>query len=133
MARQPVTYADAARVMRDTYSRGHDVSQPEAGFFRFRLGADQPRGGVRIWHGPPLDPVTGEELDRSPRWQAEFNGEPIDFNRVWPVCIGDPITADDYAFYVQRTAWAREHAPDSAYAERGRKIDPLSLDTPLPF
>ena len=133
MARDPHSYADASRTMRECFARGHDVSEPAAGYFRYRLGQDQPRGGVRIWHGPPLDPVTGEELDRSHRWQAEFNGEPIDFNRVWPACIGEPITEADYRHYCARTEWAREHAPNSAYAERHRKIDPLSLNNPLPF
>lgn len=110
-----------------------DVTTPVAGFYRQRLGRDTVIGGVRLWFGPPHDPVTGEEMDRSWRWQAEFNGEPIEFDRVWPVCAGDPIIEDDYRRYCARVAWARQHAPDSAYAETGRRIDPLSTSTPLPF
>lgn len=112
---------------------GIDVSAPVAGFYRFRLASGTITGGVRIYYGPPLDPVTGEELDRSWRWQADFNGEPIDFDRVWPACTGEPITEIDYRRFCARQEWARRHAPDSAYAERGRRHDPLSAQAPLPF
>jgi hypothetical protein len=122
------------REVRPVYVPGQvDVSEPVAGFYRLRLGRDTITGGVRLWFGPPHDPVTGEELDRSWRWQAEFNGEVIDFDRVWPVCAGDQITEQEYQRYIARRDWARENAPDSAYAERGRRLDPLSTKSPLPF
>ena len=112
---------------------GIDVSTPVAGFFRYRMRAASPRGGVRIWYGPPKDPVTGEVLDRSWRWQAEFNGELVDdFDRVWPACAGDPITEADYRAYCARTEWARQNAPNSSYAT-GKRRDPLSVHEPLPF
>jgi hypothetical protein len=110
-----------------------DVSTPQAGYFRHRLHGGAVRGGVRIFYGPPADPVTGEVLDRSWRWQAEFDGEPIDFDRVWPDCTGDPISAEEYRTYVARRRWAEQHAPDSSYAERSRRRDPLSTSEPLPF
>lgn len=110
-----------------------DVTTPVAGFFRFRLHGGAVRGGVRIWYGPPLDPVTGEELDRSWRWQAEFDGEPIPFDRVWPACAGEPITEQEYQRFVARKRWAEQHAPDSAYADRAKRHDPLSSSSPLPF
>lgn len=112
---------------------GVDVSEPVAGFFRFRLRSGGIRGGVRLWYGAPLDPVTGEELDRSWRWQAEFDGEPVDFDRVWPGCTGDPITEQEYREYVARARWAKENAPDSAYADPRKRIDHLSTNHPLPF
>lgn len=113
---------------------GYGVSlEPAAGFYRYRLGRDTIVGGVRLWKGPPLDPITGELLDRHWRWQALFNGEPIDFERVWPACAGDPITEQEYNRFVARMAWARKHAPDSAHAEPGRKHDPLSTNSVLPF
>ena len=110
-----------------------DVTTPVAGFYRFRMFSGSVRGGVKLWNGPPSDPVTGEILDRSWRWQAEFDGKPVDFSRVWPQCAGDPITEREYTHYVMRRAWARENAPDSAFAEVGRKVDLLSTDNPLPF
>lgn len=112
---------------------GQDVSTPTAGYFRFKLVSGGVAGGVRIWHGPPLDPVTGEVLDRSWRWQAEFEGEPVDFDRVWPGCAGAPISEDEYRRYVARAKWARESAPGSAYADRRKRHDPLDSQTPLPF
>ncbi len=111
-----------------------DVSKPKAGFFRVKLSSRSVAVGVRIHYGPPLDPVTGEELDRSWRWQAEVNGEPYgDFDRVWPACAGEPISEQRYREYCERQRWARENAPNSSHAEPGRPHDPLSTDTLLPF
>ncbi|MDE2436460.1 MAG: hypothetical protein KGM49_09385 [Sphingomonadales bacterium] len=111
-----------------------DVSRPQEGFYRHRLSGRSVVVGVRIHYGPPLDPVTGEELDRSWRWQSEVNGDPYaDFDRIWPGCTGDPITEAEYRNYCNRQRWAREHAPESSYAEPGRRHDPLSSATPLPF
>ena len=106
---------------------------PVAGFYRYRLRSGSVIGGVRIWYGPPLDPETGEELDRGWRWQAQFDGEPVDLDRVWPTGAGNPITEAEYRALVARRAWARKNAPQSAYANVGRKIDPLSIHEPLPF
>jgi hypothetical protein len=131
VSRSTITYADARAFAPS--ARGVDVETPEAGFYRFRLGRDTVRGGVRIWFGPPHDPVTGEELDRSWRWQAEFDGEPIDFDRVWPACAKEAISEADYRAMINRRAWARQHAPDSAYAKIGVRHDPLSASAPLPF
>jgi len=131
MARSRAAYADAQPL--STAAVGTDVSQPVAGFFRYRLVSGGVRGGVRIWHGPPHDPVTGEIMDRSLRWQAEFDGEPVDFLRVWPACTGEPISEAEYQQFCARKRWAEQAAPESAFAQRGRKLDPLSLQTPLPF
>lgn len=113
---------------------GIDVTEPEAGFYRTRLAGRSVAVGVRLYFGPPLDPITGEELDRGWRWLAEVNGEPYAYlDRVWPVCAGDEITEAEYHNYCARQRWARERAPDSAYAQPGRRYDPLSNDNPLPF
>lgn len=112
---------------------GLDVSTPVAGFYRHRFGRDTIEVGVRIWHGPPLDPVTGEELDRSWRWQAEVNGCLVDFERVWPACALNVVSEADYRTFCARQSWAKESAPKSAYAQPGRKIDRLSRETPLLF
>ena len=111
-----------------------DVSTPVAGFYRMKLGAGTVKVGIKLWYGPPHDPVTGEELDRSWRWQAIVDdGAYIDFERVWPACGKEPIAEADFNARAHRRAWAEQHAPDSAYAARGRKYDPLSTNTPLPF
>lgn len=133
MTRSTVPYSK--REVRPVHVAGAvDVSTPVAGFYRTRLGKDTVRVGVRLWWGPPNDPVTGEPLDRSYRWQADVNGEPYpDFDRLWPVCAAEPISEADYRRMCARQDWARQHAPDSPYAEVGRKLDPLSTATPLPF
>jgi hypothetical protein len=130
VSRAHITYGE-----RRTYvaQRGIDVTTPEAGHYRFRMGSGTVAGGVKIWFGAPHDPVTGEELDRSWRWQALFNGEPVDFDRVWPACTGQPITEQEYRRYCVQQDWARRHAPGSAYAQPGRRREPLSLSEPLPF
>lgn len=110
-----------------------DVSTPVAGFYRFRLSAGSVIGGVELFYGPPNDPVTGEVLDRSWRWQALFDDQPVDFDRVWPGCTGSPVTEAEYRALVARREWARTNAPNSAYARIGRKIDLLSAATPMPF
>lgn len=132
MTRKSLNYSERSTV-RLTGGPSVAVSEPEAGFFRFRLGASTVKGAVRIWHGPPHDPVTGEELDRSHRWQATFNGEPVDFDRVWPACATDPLSEEEYRYMLARQDWARKHAPDSAWVGGGRRYDPLDTRNPLPF
>lgn len=105
---------------------GQDVSRPAEGCFRFKLRSGGVYGGVRIYFGPPVDPVTGEELDRSWRWQAEYNGEPIDFDRVWPACAGDPIDQQEYAYLTSLQAWAKEHAPTSPEANPHKAVNWLT-------
>lgn len=113
---------------------GIDPETPIAGFYRMRLGAGTVAVGIRLWFGPPHDPVTGEELDRSWRWQAQADdGAMLDMARVWPSCAKNPITEADFKARQHRTAWAQQAAPQSAYADRRRKYDPLSRATPLPF
>lgn len=133
MSRSATPYAE--REVRAVSVAGSiDVTTPVEGCYRYRLGRDTVRGAVRLWYGPPCDPLDREViLDRSWRWQAEFQGEAIDFNRVWPACAADSLTAEEYRHYLARQDWAREHAPDSAYAEPGRRHDPLSSSSPLPF
>lgn len=112
---------------------GHRVDEPIEGYYRHRLRSDGVRGAVRIWYGPPLDPVTGEELDRSWRWQATMNGEPIDFDRCWPACASDPLSAEEYNYLIQRNDWAKRHAPESGYADARKKHDLFDINSPLPF
>lgn len=111
---------------------GVDISEPVAGFYEGKVRANGVVAGIRIWHGPPADPVTGEELDRSYRWQAEVNGLPIAFDRVWPKNAGRQITLERYRLHCAKTQWAKEHSPDSAYADPRTK-DISALSEPTPF
>jgi hypothetical protein len=96
---------------------------------RLRRGAVW--SAIRLWHGPPLDPETGEELDRAHNWQATANGKPIDLDRVWPVCCHEPIDQKEYDYLLSRIAWGKKHAPDGADANPHRPADPLT--TPILF
>lgn len=112
---------------------GFDADTPVEGFYAFSLRSGAVKVGVRIWHGPPADPHTGEPMDRSWRWQATANGEQIDLERVWPQCARSPISEADYQLMVNRQAWAKEYAPRSAFASPTKKYDPLDSANPLPF
>ena len=80
-------------------------SVPTPGFFRYRALLEKLPNGrwlrgpelpCVIWFGPPTDPVTGEELDRSPRYQALVDGREIDIEEIWPFVAGDKIEAEEY-------------------------------------
>lgn len=130
MTRSTIPYAERAR--RPVIVEGAiDVERPVAGFYRMKLRSGGVLAGIRIWYGPPHDPETGEVMDRSWRWQAEANGEPIDFDDAWPKCGGAPITEQEYRQYCGKQVWARDHAPKSAFADPKRRYDPLTA--PLPF
>lgn len=110
---------------------GFDVEKPMPGYYRMRLRGGAVWGVVKIWWGQPADPITGETLDRSYRWQAHFNGELIEFDRAWPACARQPATEADYHNAIRRQEWAQQHAPTSAYADPRARLDPL--DAPLTF
>jgi hypothetical protein len=94
-----------------------DPDVPIPGFYRFKLRAGAMFAPVRIWYGPPRDPETGEEMDRSHRWQAEAGGH--------------PISEQEFAYLFSRQEWGEAHAPGTAVADPTVKID--LLRSPLPF
>ena len=127
MSRAVLNYATRSEA-RAAYV-GFDPDTPIAGHYRTRLRSGAIRVGVRIWHGAPLDPVTGEEMDRSHRWQAHVNGAYIELEQVWPKCADEPIDAAEYAHLCKLSAWADTHAPQ--IADPYRRIDPLQ--SPMMF
>ncbi|MXP24845.1 hypothetical protein GRI39_02130 [Altererythrobacter indicus] len=130
MSRAALTYGE--RQQRKIVVEGAiDVSKPVEGFYRIKLRSNGVYVGIRLWYGPPHDPVTGEEMDRSWRWQALANGEEIDLDRVWPVCARHPITEEEYHNYERRQRWARESAPETAFADPSRRHDPLTAMLPF--
>ncbi len=110
---------------------GFDADQPMTGHYRMRLRSGGVFVGIRVWHGAPLDPIDGTELDRAHRWQAQANGRAIDLERVWPKCADEPITPAEYAYLIAQQAWGAEHAPDSPQADPMRRINPLTAPTPF--
>jgi hypothetical protein len=110
---------------------GLDASNPVAGYYRFRLHGRAVWGVVKVWYGPPHDPVTGDELDRSWRWQAALNGARLEIDDVWPVCAKHPVGEREYRIACNRQVWAQENAPQSSFADPRTRRDLLS--EPLPF
>lgn len=87
---------------------------------------------VRIWFGAPLDPVTGEELDRSWRWQLTLAGEQIDdWADIWPRCGALPIDKQEHDFLVSRIKWARDNDPDDPFGGVQGKFDLLTVALPF--
>lgn len=112
---------------------GYNSDTPTAGHYRMALVRGGHPVGICIWHGPPHDPVTGELLDRSHRWQATANGAPIDLERVWPRCAHEPIGQAEHDHLVRLQRWGERHAPDGPQANPTRRIDLLDAATPMPF
>lgn len=103
---------------------------------------------VRVWFGPPADPETGEDLDRSPRWQIAIAGQLINENEnwdamrvgnqtigsldeFWPACTRSPIDADEYRYRLERAAWAGEHDPNDPFGDTAARIDPMRATLPF--
>lgn len=93
------------------------VGTPIAGFYQTKLVRGGPWVAVRIWFGPPLDPVTKEELDRSHRWQAMRDGKLLDdVFRVWPYVVGHEIDEARYNFLLKKADWSVKNDPASPEA-----------------
>lgn len=102
---------------------GRDADEPVAGYYRHKLTRGGHPVGVHIFYGPPHDPVTGEEMDRSHRWQATVNNAPTEIEFLWPSCGRDPIDKAEHDHLAAVQAWAKEHAPNTPQADPRRAID----------
>jgi len=106
-----------------------DADLPVAGCYQVRLVRHGPPCALRVWFGLPLDPVTGEELDRAPVWLARVNGgQPRPASWFWPECATHPISQEEHDRLVQLH---RTLDPRSAFYDPLRPLDPLT--TPVPF
>lgn len=136
MTRDATPYgADSRREVRGDFrtpiNGPEGADTPVAGYYRGKLRSKGALCGIRIWYGAPLDPLTGEEMDRSHRWQAQVNGEYVEIDEVWPYGVQLVITEIAYNKFCTQQRWAREHAPSSALADPKRKSNPLH--SPLYF
>lgn len=101
-----------------------EIGTPTPGLYRTRLVKGGPWVAARIWHGPPLDPVTGEPLDRAPRLQCEIAGAEADPIEAWPRLHG-PITATEW-----RDLRARARIEGTPESQPKRAVD-LNVIAPL--
>jgi hypothetical protein len=83
------------------------------GHYATRLVKGGPEVGCRVTHGPVIDPVTGETMDRGLRWHVEIDGKTEHYGPAphARLLLGRPITRSEYEFLIADRAWAREHAP----------------------
>lgn len=113
-----------------------------AGFYRFERRGHVPVP-VRAWFGPPADPNTGEQLERSWRWQFEFAGLALEtyahhvgfeaesiLAAFWPASRDNTITRSEYEFLLDTAAWARANDPASPFSSARGKVDLLSASLP---
>ena len=102
---------------------------PIAGLYRIRRGVWRP---VAVIHGPPLDPVTDEPLDRSPRWQILYCGRMIwDHTLVWPACWANPIDRAEYTYLIERMEFAKAYDPRDLFGSMSSRIDLLNCTPPV--
>lgn len=99
---------------------------------------------VRIWFGGPPDPETGEELDRTPRWNVTVGGVPVDdqpievggliigsLSDVWPACRSEPVSRAEHDYQVERAAWAAAWDPNDPFGSASGRIDPMTATLPF--
>jgi hypothetical protein len=129
MSREHLVYNKPAETVR--VYEGFDVDVPIAGLYKMKLRSGGYPVAVRIFYGPPLDPVTGEELDRGWRWQSFVNGQYHSLELCWPRCAADPITQKEADYLAKVQKWGQENAPDSPQANPHKRVDLLTA--PLPF
>lgn len=115
---------------------GFDADKPIAGLYRHRLRSGGVAVAVEIFFGPPINPdfdPAGDEpeyLDRSPRWQARINGDPVEIDEVWPACAAKPIGREEADHLASLQRWGVEHG-HVALADPRRALSPL--ESPLMF
>lgn len=100
-----------------------DMNRPAPGFYRRRLVRGGPWVPVRIWFGPPFDPITREPLDRSWCLRCEVAGRQEDPADHWLHCAEHPVAEAEYRYMAGLAAWAGEHAPAAPEANPRRRVD----------
>lgn len=93
-------------------------------FYRARFVKDGPYVGVMTWFGPPM--IDGEEIDRSPRWQALVRTE----TTARAILMGDalPIEVDGVALRNIETIAEPEYRYLVAHADYSTKFAPQQPD-----
>lgn len=104
----------------------------EPTYYRTRIVKGGPIVGLKIWHGYPIDPDTGEVLTERPAlWRAEVNGEPVPINDVAPQFAdgtgdsirGDECDEDEYLFLASDAKWASKYSPQDPAAKPRERIN----------
>jgi len=106
-----------------------DPDIPVAGCYSVRLVKGGPPVALLIWFGLPVDPLTGEEMDRAPRWNAVLNGvTPVDVGRFWPSCAANRISLSAYHHIVDLS---RTMDPSDPYFDPMKPVDRSTAKPPF--
>lgn len=128
MSRDEIIYAERREAGRAF--DGVDAAQPTPGFYRFRLKRGAPPVGIRIYFGLPLEPWTGEVMDRAPCWNARMNAAWIDIDRVWPAAMKEPIDEAEYRFLAQAANYAVRNDAYDPRAQPHKAVDWSTASVP---
>lgn len=113
-------------------------------YYRARMVKNGPWVALAVWYSAPCDPLTGELLDRSWRWQASVNGRehPARWHATdradgqqFLASLGlrniETINQAEYDYLAANHRWAVENDPLAPAAAPRTAIDPLTA--PIPF
>lgn len=106
------------------------VDQPEPGFYRRKLVKGGPFVGVAIFYACPMDPESGEPMQRSRHLLCQVNGEWSDPVDQWSWVAGSRVTQAEYEYLLADAAHAMEFRPAAARANPRRAIDLLDVELP---
>ena len=105
------------------------VGIPQPGWYTMRRAKGAVLVPVLVYRPCPLDPHTGEWLDRWHPLIALIDG--VDDVLAYTICDWlKSITRAEYEYLVADHAWCRRHAPDAPQANTGKAID---LNAMKPF
>ena len=107
------------------------VDRPVPGWYRRRLVKGGPWVPVLLFVPCPLDPHTGEPLDRPRHPLCLIADDPADAMEQWSWVAGQPISRAEYLYLMAVRAHAIAHEPEMPEANPRRPID--LLRAPLPF
>lgn len=107
------------------------MDQPVPGWYRRRLTKGGPYVGVVIFIGCPIDPWSGEPMQRSPLLRCWVNGEEENPIEQWTWVAGNRITQAEYDFLMADAAHATEYRPTAPRANPSRKIDLMEAELPF--
>lgn len=107
------------------------VGEPVAGHWRRRLVKGGPWVGVITYYACPMDPESGEPMQRSRPLLCQVDGEQAEAIDQWSWIAGQPITPKEYAYLRALGNYAFQFEPNHPAAKPRQPIDLLTA--PLPY
>lgn len=99
------------------------INEPQVGYYLMRFTKDGPLVPVEIRMCVSKDPLTGEELDRSPVLHCFTGDQERDPYETWERCAGRPIPQNEFLYREAVAAWAKQFAPDDPHANPRKPVD----------